>query len=73
MALELIQKLRKPMMRFNRDREWHFGEEFYDQHIGWTFGENPIKPDRLAKMGAALYKFLTRTYFRRLWVLQEWA
>lgn len=61
------------MMRFNRDREWHFGEEFYDQHIGWTFGENPIKPDRLAKMGAALYKFLTRTYFRRLWVLQEWA
>lgn len=61
------------MMRRNKDREWHFGQESYDKENGWAFGENPIKGDRLATMCAALYKFLTRPYFGRLWVLQEWA
>ncbi|KAF2161345.1 hypothetical protein M409DRAFT_28381 [Zasmidium cellare ATCC 36951] len=73
LALEFIKKLRKPMMRLNKDREWHFGEESYDKENGWTYGENPIRGDLLATMCAALYKFLTRPYFGRLWVLQEWA
>lgn len=73
MAIDLIKQLRKPMMRYSQDREWHFGEESYKQETGWTFGKNRIEPERLGRMCAALYKFLTRPYFRRLWVLQEWA
>jgi hypothetical protein len=72
LALELVTELQHPMMRFNNQHEWHFGE-WRSEGDGMVFGENRIKPLKLAEMAAALYKFLTRRYFRRVWVLQELA
>ncbi|KAH5610309.1 hypothetical protein HBI26_024640 [Parastagonospora nodorum] len=41
----------------------------------FTNGETRIKPERLAQLFGGLYKFTTRHYFRRSWILQEisWA
>jgi hypothetical protein len=35
-----------------------------------TNGETRIKPERLAQLCGGLYKFMTRHYFRRSWILQ---
>lgn len=65
-ALEFIKELNKhPVVRFNDLGEFHFGD--WD---GSRYGENHIKPDRLIPLCVALYKFLTRQYFRRVWILQ---
>lgn len=71
LALQLIRELQQPMIRLNPDGEWHFGQWSYNPGNGPTFGENHIKPPQLARMCAALYKFVTRPYFRHSWVLQE--
>ena len=65
-ALDFIEELNKqPVIRFNERSEFHFGD--WD---GKESGENRIKPERLARLCASLYKFLTRQYFRRVWILQ---
>ncbi|KAK4631911.1 hypothetical protein CLAFUW4_03548 [Fulvia fulva] len=71
LALQLIRELQQPMIRLNPDGEWYFGQWSYNPGNGPTFGENHIKPPQLARMCAALYKFVTRPYFRHSWVLQE--
>lgn len=69
-ALDLIEELSKqPMVRTNDLGEFHFGE-WESTDDGISYGKNRIKPDRLAQLCAALYKFLTRQYFRRAWILQ---
>jgi hypothetical protein len=65
-ALQFIAELVKhPMIRFNDMGEFHFGES-----SGSETDENKIKPKQLAKLCHILYKFLTREYFRRSWILQ---
>jgi hypothetical protein len=65
-ALQFIAELAKhPMIRFNDMGEFHFGES-----SGSETDENKIKPKQLAKSCRILYKFLTREYFRRSWILQ---
>lgn len=71
-AIELIKALQEPMVRINDRGEWHFGPWSLENGSA-QYGENRIPPERLAVMAAALYKFLTRAYFRRAWVLQEMA
>jgi hypothetical protein len=65
-----IAELNKhPMVRMNNSGEFHLGDwEYVDGTI--SYGENMIRADRLAKLCAALYRFLTRQYFRRCWILQ---
>ncbi|KAF1948636.1 hypothetical protein CC80DRAFT_599520 [Byssothecium circinans] len=74
-AFDFVKQLiQHPMVRTNDKGEFHFGpSEYMDGII--TYGENTITPEQLGPMCAALYKFLTRQYFRRCWVLQEvaWA
>jgi hypothetical protein len=61
-VLEFMIELNKhPMIRWNNEGEFHFGD--------WE-GENTIKPERLARLCVGLYRFLTRRYFRRSWILQ---
>jgi hypothetical protein len=61
-VLKFIMELNKhPMIRWNDEGEFHLG--------AWN-GENTIKPDQLAKLCVGLYRFLTRQYFRRSWILQ---
>jgi hypothetical protein len=58
-----------PMVRINESGEFHLGD--WESVDGTTsYGKNIIKPERLAKLCAALYRFLTRQYFRRCWILQ---
>lgn len=71
-AIELIKALQEPMMRINDKGEWHFGLWSFEDGSA-QYGENRSPPERLARMAAALYKFLTRSYFRRAWILQEMA
>jgi hypothetical protein len=69
-ALDLMKELKKhPMIRTNDRGEFHFGEWGHTEGKFW-YGENTIKPGQLAELCAALYRFLTRQYFRRAWVLQ---
>jgi hypothetical protein len=58
-----------PMVRMNHEGEFHFGDWGFEDGAIW-YGQNTIKPEQLAKLCAALYRFLTRRYFRRSWVLQ---
>jgi hypothetical protein len=69
-ALDFMRELNKhPMVRTNDRGEFHFGD--WSHTDGKTqYGENTIKPERLAQLCASLYKFLTRPYFRRVWILQ---
>jgi hypothetical protein len=54
-----------PMVRFNDEGEFILGDwEATDANA------NPIHPKRLAALCSALYKLLTRQYFRRSWILQ---
>lgn len=74
-AIFFIKELKKhPMMRVNDSGEWHFGQwDMKGEGQGVSYDENPIGPERLPALCAALYKFLNRSYFRRAWVLQELA
>ena len=61
-VLDFMDELyRHPRVRENEFNEFHFGP--------WD-GGNTMKPDRLARLCAGLYKLLTRQYFRRAWILQ---
>ena len=54
-AIDLMLELEKhPVVRFNDQGEFDLG----------------VEPARLIQMCAALYKFLERQYFRRVWILQ---
>jgi hypothetical protein len=65
-AFKFIAELEKhPMIRFNDMGEFHFGKV-----SGSESDENQIKPKQLAKLCGVLYRFLTREYFRRSWILQ---
>jgi hypothetical protein len=69
-VLQFIAELNKhPMVRINNSGEFHLGDWNYADGTV-TYGENIIKPERLAKLCAALYRFLTKQYFRRCWILQ---
>jgi hypothetical protein len=59
LAMDLVPKLQGPMMRFGAEGSWEIGS---DDRIG---------PERYPRLCAALYKFLCRPYFTRVWVLQE--
>lgn len=52
-----------PVIRLNE-----MGEFITDGKL--TNGETRIKPERLAQLCGGLYKFMTRHYFRRSWILQ---
>jgi hypothetical protein len=74
-AFNFMKELIKhPVIRINVAGEFHFGkwgtvDEGISKGLPW-WGENTIRPDKLAKLCAALYKFMTRQYFRRSWILQ---
>ena len=71
-ALAFVERLKKhPVVRINDLGEFHFGECRYGED-GFEYGDNEIKPPQLAPLCAALYRFLTRQYFRRVWILQVW-
>lgn len=59
LALDLVKDLQEPMMRLDKDDNWQVGKE------------ERVTPERLPRLRAALYRFLMRPYFRRVWVLQE--
>lgn len=63
LALEFIPLMQTPMLRINALGEWDIGQE------------GQFSPDELARHCAATYKFLTMSYFHRVWILQEiaWA
>lgn len=70
-ANELMRELYKhPFVRFNNEGEYHFGEWGSAGGGQMWYGENKIRPPKLARLCASLYKFLTRGYFRRSWILQ---
>lgn len=70
-ALDFMDELTKhPFVRINDAGEFHFGNWGSADKGGIWYGENTIKPAKLARSCAALYKFLTRQYFRRSWILQ---
>lgn len=72
MALEFIKALQTPVIDFNSHKqEWHFGPVEYNKDTDDAYGENKYKPVQLSRAAAALYKLLTRSYFRRGWILQE--
>jgi hypothetical protein len=69
-VFEFVEKLWKyPVVPMNDCGEFNFGERNHTGG-GFEYSENTIKPDRLAQQCAALYRFLSRQYFRRGWVLQ---
>ena len=69
-AIDFIEELSKhPMVRTNDLGEFHFGKWGSTGGDTW-YGENGVKPDELVKLCAAAYKFLSRPYFRRVWILQ---
>jgi hypothetical protein len=65
-AVKFMKELGKhPMVRFNDEGEFILGDwEATDAN------ETIIRPKRLAALCLALYKLLTRRYFRRSWILQ---
>lgn len=66
LALEFVEELQKhPVVLFNSAGEFDFGK--WD---GTGHGGNRIKLDRLVILCVSLYRFLTRKYFRRVWILQ---
>ena len=65
-VVQFMDELSKhPMVRFD-DR----GEFILCDWEATDKNNNTIQPKRLAKLCVALYKFLTRQYFRRSWILQ---
>lgn len=64
LAMRLIPKLQMPMLR------WKEEEDRWDVGAAGEFSQ-----DELARLCLATYRFLTRPYFRRVWILQEiaWA
>lgn len=62
LALKLIPLLHTPMMRMDENGHWIIKEKDTD---------NLIEVDRYPRLCGALYRFLTRPYFRRVWILQE--
>jgi hypothetical protein len=58
-ALNFVQHLQEPRARMNSLGSWDIGR---DEKIG---------PETYPSLCAALYKLLTRPYFRRVWILQE--
>jgi hypothetical protein len=69
-AINFIKELSKhPMVRTNDLGEFHFGNWRFTDGDTW-YGENRVKPDELVKLCVAAYKFLSRQYFRRAWILQ---
>lgn len=69
-VLDFIRELSKhPFVRINDHGEFHLGKwRFTDD--GVKYSENTIEPTKLARLCASLYKFLSRQYFQRAWVLQ---
>lgn len=69
-ALAFVEQLKKHLVvRTNDLGDFHFGE-WNSGENGIEYGENHIKPQQLVPLCAALYRFLTRQYFRRVWILQ---
>jgi hypothetical protein len=64
LAMRLIPKLQMPMLR------WKEEEKRWDVGAAGEFSQG-----ELARLCLATYRFLTRPYFRRVWILQEiaWA
>ncbi|GKT53945.1 heterokaryon incompatibility protein [Colletotrichum tofieldiae] len=59
-ALDFVPNLNKLVIPMNEKGHYDIGKE-----------GNKISPDVYPKLCAALYKFLSRLYFRRIWVVQE--
>jgi Heterokaryon incompatibility protein (HET) len=58
-ALDFVQYLQEPKMSRSSLGTWDIG------------GDEKIGPEAYLSLCAALYKLLTRPYFRRVWILQE--
>ena len=61
LALDSIKYFQEPMMRFDEHGDWVVG----------TYLKTRLGPADVHQICAALYRFLLRAYFRRIWVLQE--
>ncbi|KAK2031001.1 HET-domain-containing protein [Colletotrichum zoysiae] len=59
-ALDFVPNLDRPAIGMNADRQLVIGQE-----------GNKIGPETYPKLCAALYKFLCRSYFKRIWIVQE--
>ncbi|KIX98328.1 uncharacterized protein Z520_05629 [Fonsecaea multimorphosa CBS 102226] len=59
LALDFVEHLQEPIIRMDTHYEFIIGKP------------DRIDPDDIPRLCAALYLFLTRPYFRRVWVLQE--
>lgn len=60
LALDFVKQLSKePMVRCDKDGNWEIGKP------------ERISATKVPEFCAALYLFLTRPYFRRVWIIQE--
>ncbi|KAF1912729.1 heterokaryon incompatibility protein-domain-containing protein [Ampelomyces quisqualis] len=66
----ISELVRHPVVRINDLNDFHFDDWGSSGDGGFWYGENRIEPQRLVKLCVALYRFLTREYFRRCWILQ---